>query len=81
MSLLKKTTIYIDVETNIGLKSINAGSKAEIVSIGIAKVPPNERPKVCFYKEFKPIRPVDEEAFGIHGLSNEYLNNKPVFSK
>lgn len=34
----KKTTYFIDVETNIGRKAINADHDAEAVSIGIASL-------------------------------------------
>ena len=66
----RKCTYFIDVETNIGRDKINDGIPAEAVSIGIARLDEDDKDEQVYYKEFKPRRMVDMEAFRTHRLSN-----------
>ena len=55
------------------------GFEAEAVSIGIAKIVGSSKPIASFYREFKPIQPVDAEAFAHHDLSNQKLSKMSQF--
>ena len=81
LSKQRKTTYFVDVETNIGRQNINAGYPAEAVSIGIAKIDDLDKEEVVYYKEFRPTVWVDAEALGIHGMSTEYLSQMPPFTR
>ena len=58
------TTFFIDIETNIGLKSIRSGSEAEVVSIGISKLDQSNKVYSSYYKEFNPIYPLGHAVPG-----------------
>ena len=81
LSIQRKTTYFVDVETNIGRQNINAGYPAEAVSIGIAKINDLDKEEGVYYKEFRPRVWVDAEALGIHGLSTEYLSQMQPFTR
>ena len=76
-----KTRYFIDVETNIGLRNMKAGYIPEAVSIGIAKSVEPRPPEICYYKEFRPLVYVDNEAYAVHGLSQIYLMKKSQFGE
>ena len=69
-------SITLDIETT-GLSFLE-GHK--IVEIGCVELLNNFPSGKTWQRYINPERSMPEEAFKIHGLSNEFLANKPVFS-
>ena len=69
-------SIALDIETT-GLSFLE-GHK--IVEIGCVELLNNFPSGKTWQRYINPDRPMPEEAFKIHGLSEEFLSNKPVFS-
>ena len=69
-------SITLDIETT-GLSYLE-GHK--IVEIGCVELLNNFPSGKTWQRYINPKRPMPEEAFKIHGLSDEFLSNKPVFS-
>ena len=69
-------SIALDIETT-GLSFLE-GHK--IVEIGCVELLNNFPSGKTWQRYINPERSIPEEAFKIHGLSNEFLTNKPVFS-
>ena len=69
-------SITLDIETT-GLSFLE-GHK--IVEIGCVELLNNFPTGKTWQRYINPERPMPEEAFKIHGLSDEFLSNKPVFS-
>ena len=69
-------SITLDIETT-GLSFLE-GHK--IVEIGCVELLNNFPSGKTWQRYINPERPMPEEAFKIHGLSDEFLFNKPVFS-
>jgi DNA polymerase-3 subunit epsilon len=69
-------SITLDIETT-GLSFLE-GHK--IVEIGCVELLNNFPSGKTWQRYINPERPMPEEAFKIHGLSDEFLSNKPVFS-
>ena len=70
-------SITLDIETT-GLSFLE-GHK--IVEIGCVELLNNFPSGKVWQSYINPERPMPEEAFKIHGLSEEFLSNKPVFSE
>ncbi len=69
-------SITLDIETT-GLSFLE-GHK--IVEIGCVELLNNFPSGKTWQRYINPKRPMPEEAFKVHGLSDEFLSNKPVFS-
>ena len=69
--------IVLDTETT-GLDP-NGGDR--IVEIGCVELINHVSTGVTFQKYINPQRDMPESAFKIHGLSNAFLSDKPIFSK
>ena len=69
-------SIALDIETT-GLSFLE-GHK--IVEVGCVELLNNLPSGKTWQRYINPERPIPEEAFKIHGLSDEFLSNKPVFS-
>ncbi len=69
-------SVTLDIETT-GLSFLE-GHK--IVEIGCVELLNNFPSGKAWQRYINPERSMPEEAFKIHGLSNEFLSNKPVFS-
>ena len=69
-------SIALDIETT-GLSFLE-GHK--IVEVGCVELLNNLPSGKTWQRYINPKRPMPEEAFKIHGLSDEFLSNKPVFS-
>ena len=69
-------SITLDIETT-GLSFLE-GHK--IVEIGCVELLNNFPSGKTWQRYINPERPMPEEAFKIHGLSDEFLYNKPAFS-
>ena len=69
-------SIALDIETT-GLSFLE-GHK--IVEVGCVELLNNLPSGKTWQRYINPERPIPEEAFKIHGLSDEFLSSKPVFS-
>ena len=67
--------IALDIETT-GLDP-NQGHK--IVEIGCVELENNYPTGKYFQQYINPERKMPEEAFKIHGLTDEFLSDKPIF--
>ncbi len=75
--VLNKNLVFFDVETT-GLNVI----RDRIIQIGIIRINHKDYSRDTYYQLINP-GPVfiSEEAALVHGISNEMVRNKPVFSK
>ena len=69
--------VILDTETT-GLSTIE---KHRIVEIGCLELDNQIATNKIFHKYINPQRPVSDEAYNIHGHSNEFLSNKKIFSE
>jgi len=72
--------IVLDTETtgmNQDGKNHYEGHK--IIEIGAVEIINRRLTGNHFHVYINPLRLVDEEAFNIHGISNEFLKDKPIF--
>lgn len=72
--------IVLDTETTGMNMSGNHYEGHRIIEIGAVEIINRRLTKNNFHAYLKPNRPVDPEAFKIHGISNEFLNDKCTFS-
>ncbi len=68
--------IVLDTETTGLLTS--AGHK--LIEIGCLELYNRRFTGISFHHYLNPQRPVDKDAFAIHGLSDEFLKDKPTFA-
>ena len=68
--------VVLDTETT----GIGSEIGHRIIEIGCIELVEREFTGKHFHYYLNPQRAVDEGAFRVHGLSNEFLKNKPVFS-
>jgi DNA polymerase-3 subunit epsilon len=69
--------IVLDTETT----GFDPFSGDRIVEIGAVELWNHLPTGVTFHEYINPERDMPEEAFAVHGLSEEFLRDKPVFSK
>ena len=69
-------SITLDIETT----GLNFLEGHKIVEIGCVELLNNFPTGKTWQRYINPERPMPEKAFKIHGLSEEFLSNKPVFS-
>ena len=69
-------SIALDIETT-GLNFLEGHKIVEIGCVELLNSFPSGK---TWQRYINPERPMPEEAFKIHGLSEEFLSNKPVFS-
>ncbi len=68
--------IILDTETT----GLEAAAGHRVIEIGLVELV-NRRPTGrVFHRYLNPERPVDEEAQKVHGLTTEFLSNKPKFA-
>ncbi|AKC32258.1 DNA polymerase III subunit epsilon [Candidatus Pantoea carbekii] len=80
MSIIKNRQIFLDTETT-GMNATGPHYKGHrIIEIGAVEVINRRLTKKNFHVYLKPDRSIDPEAFKIHGISNEFLSDKPTFS-
>jgi DNA polymerase-3 subunit epsilon len=68
--------IVLDTETT-GLDPLQGHRLIEIGCIELVNRIPSGN---TFHRYFNPEREIPEEALAVHGLSSEFLNNKPLFA-
>ncbi|MBE8215918.1 MAG: DNA polymerase III subunit epsilon [Endozoicomonadaceae bacterium] len=66
--------IFLDTETT-GLKP----QENRLIEIGCVEVIDRESTGQHYHTYLNPKQPVSAGAFSVHGLSNEFLNDKPLF--
>ena len=71
-----ETEVVVDTETT-GLK-VNEGHR--IVEVGIVEIRGYSRTGRSFHRYLNPERSVSPDAHKIHGLNDEFLSDKPLFS-
>ena len=69
--------IVLDTETT-GL-DVDDGHK--VIEIGCVEIIDRNITSNFFHEYINPKRSVDEKAFEVHGISNEHLADKPIFSE
>lgn len=69
--------IVLDTETT----GIDPREGHRIIEIGCVEVIDRRITKRYFHQYINPQREVDEGAFAVHGISNEFLADKPVFAE
>ena len=69
-------SVTLDIETT-GLSFLEGHKIVEIGCVELLSSFPSGK---TWQRYINPARPMPEEAFKIHGLSDEFLHNKPVFS-
>lgn len=80
MSTAIKRQIVLDTETT-GMNKLGVHYEGHnIIEIGAVEVINRRLTGRNFHIYIKPDRLVDPEAFGIHGISDEFLMDKPVFA-
>lgn len=80
MSTAITRQIVLDTETT-GMNQIGAHYEGhKIIEIGAVEVINRRLTGNNFHVYLKPDRLVDPEAFGVHGIADEFLLDKPVFA-
>jgi DNA polymerase-3 subunit epsilon len=79
MSTAITRQIVLDTETT-GMNQIGAHYEGhKIIEIGAVEVINRRLTGNNFHVYLKPDRLVDPEAFGVHGIADEFLLDKPAF--
>ncbi|MFK5986370.1 MAG: DNA polymerase III subunit epsilon [Pseudomonadota bacterium] len=69
--------IVLDTETT----GLSPGNGDRIVEIGCVELVDRRLTGNTYHQYINPERDMPEEAFNVHGLSNEFLSDKPVFAQ
>ena len=69
--------IILDTETT----GLSTTEKHRIVEIGCIELENQITTNKIFHEYLNPQRPVSENAYKIHGYTNEFLSNKKIFSE
>ncbi len=75
--MLHNKLIMLDTETT-GLRPQDGH---RIIEIGALVVYNREVTEEHYHQYINPMHKVDEEALAVHGLSNEFLSDKPMFER
>ena len=73
---LDKDIVFFDIEST-GLNVL----KDRILQIGLIKYSKNVPEPQELFMLINPGVPISEEAFAVHGISNEMVKNKPTFAQ
>tara|TARA_Y100000590_G_scaffold341315_2_gene389420 strand:+ start:155 stop:832 length:678 start_codon:yes stop_codon:yes gene_type:complete len=69
--------VILDTETT----GLSTSEKHKIVEIGCVELNNQIPTNNIFHKYINPKRPVSEEAYKVHGYSDEFLSDKKIFSE
>ncbi len=72
-----KRQIILDTETT----GLHTASGHRLIEIGCLEIINRRFTGKQFHTYINPQRSVDPEAFAVHGLSNDFLQDKPLFSQ
>ncbi|WP_343189602.1 DNA polymerase III subunit epsilon [Buchnera aphidicola] len=75
-----KRKIVLDIETTGMNFSGNLCNGHKIIEIGAIELINRKITKKKFHVYINPDRKIDHSAFKVHGISNNYLSNKPKFN-
>ena len=73
---MTRRQIILDTETT-GLEPADGH---RIIEIGCVEIRNRRKSERMFHQYVNPGRPIDDGAFEVHGISNEFLLDKPAFS-
>jgi DNA polymerase III subunit epsilon len=68
--------IILDTETT----GLEPGDGHRIIEIGCVEIRNRRKSERMFHQYLNPHRLIDDGAFEVHGISNEFLADKPVFA-
>jgi DNA polymerase-3 subunit epsilon len=68
--------IVLDTETT----GLRVADNHRMIEIGCVVIENRKITEKYYHQYINPKRPVDEAAFAIHGLSNQFLEDKPIFT-
>ena len=68
--------IILDTETT----GLDFRQGHRIIEIGCVELIDRKITKRYFHKYINPLREVDRAAMDVHGLTNEFLSDKPIFA-
>lgn len=68
--------IILDTETT----GLSTTDNHRIIEIGCIELVNRKFTGKRYHQYINPERPVDDGAFAVHGLSNQFLSDKPIFS-
>lgn len=68
--------IILDTETT----GLEPGDGHRIIEIGCVEIRNRRRSDRMFHQYLNPDRAIEDGAFEVHGISNEFLADKPVFA-
>lgn len=68
--------IILDTETT----GLEPGDGHRIIEIGCVEIRNRRKSERMFHQYLNPHRLIDDGAFEVHGISNEFLVDKPVFA-
>ena len=71
-----KRQVVLDTETT-GLDS----AEHRIIEVGCVELENRRFTGKFFHRYINPMRDIDKGALAVHGISNEFLSDKPVFSE
>ena len=69
-------TVVLDTETT----GLDPSSGHRIIEIGCLEIIDRQLTGVNYHKYINPMRKVDQGAINVHGLTNEFLQDKPTFA-
>ena len=72
-----KRLVVLDTETT----GLSPDEGHRIIEVGAIEILDRKVTSNCFHEYINPQRLVDEEAFNVHGISNEMLRDKPFFEE
>lgn len=73
---MTRRQIILDTETT-GLEPADGH---RIIEIGCVEIRNRRKSDREFHQYVNPNRPIEDGAFEVHGISNEFLKDKPIFS-
>ena len=75
-----KRQVALDTETT-GKSDDGTPGEHRIIEVGCVEIIDRKLTGRTLQLYVNPERPVDEEAFNVHGISNEFLADKPKFAQ
>ena len=75
-----KRQVALDTETT-GKSDDGTPGEHRIIEVGCVEIIDRKLTGRTLQLYVNPERPVDEEAFQVHGISNEFLADKPKFAE
>lgn len=75
-------TLVLDTETTgINIPGMQDTDKHRIIEIGAVEIINRKLTGKIFHSYIQPNRLIDPEAFSVHGISSDFLADKPIFAE